>query len=75
MPGESRAKPSRFRSPSGASGSDSKGSFLANEHKEFEMAHTLNEFIAFTKGCEYLVILGYLLIFISFWRFLTYRDK
>jgi hypothetical protein len=39
------------------------------------MPHTLNEFIAFTKGCEYLVILGYLVLFISFWRFLTYRDK
>jgi hypothetical protein len=39
------------------------------------MPQTLLEFLALTKGNEYWVILVYLLLFISFWRFLTYREK
>ena len=39
------------------------------------MPHILHEFFTMTKGMEYLVVLAYLFVFISFWRFLTYRDK
>jgi hypothetical protein len=39
------------------------------------MPHTLVEFITLTQGNEYIVILVFLLLFISFWRFLTYREK
>ncbi len=39
------------------------------------MPHTLHEFITLTKGNEYFVIVAFLLVFISFWRFLTYREK
>jgi hypothetical protein len=39
------------------------------------MPHTLVEFIALTKGYEYIIILVFLLLMISFWRFLTYREK
>ncbi|MGB9615731.1 MAG: sulfate respiration complex protein HmcD [Desulfomonilaceae bacterium] len=39
------------------------------------MPSTLIELYTMTKGLEYVVIGAYLLLFISFWRFLTYRDK
>jgi hypothetical protein len=39
------------------------------------MPKILLEFIALTKGYEYIVILVFLLLAISFWRFLTYREK
>ncbi len=39
------------------------------------MPHIVHEFLTLTKGNEYWVILVYLLLFISFWRFLTYREK
>lgn len=39
------------------------------------MPHSIFEFIALTKGHEYIVILVFLLVLISFWRFLTYREK
>ena len=39
------------------------------------MPHILHEFYQYTKGMEYLVVVIYLFVFISFWRFLTYREK
>jgi hypothetical protein len=39
------------------------------------MPHILHEFFALTKGYEYIIILLFLLVAISFWRFLTYREK
>lgn len=39
------------------------------------MPQILVDFVALTKGYEYIVIAVYLLVFISFWRFLTYRDR
>ncbi len=39
------------------------------------MPHILHEFYILTKGMEYLVVIIYLFVFISFWRFLTYREK
>lgn len=43
--------------------------------KEREMPNILHEFYTLTKGMEYLVVIAYLFLFISFWRFLTYREK
>jgi len=43
--------------------------------KEAQMPNILHEFYTLTKGMEYLVVLVYLFVFISFWRFLTYKDK
>ena len=43
--------------------------------KETSMPNTLHEFFTFTKGIEYVVVVAYLFLFISFWRFLTYREK
>jgi hypothetical protein len=43
--------------------------------KEAIMPNILHEFYTYTKGIEYLVVLIYLFGFISFWRFLTYKDK
>ncbi len=42
---------------------------------EATMPNILHEFYTLTKGMEYLVVIIYLCVFISFWRFLTYRDK
>ncbi|MDA8406462.1 MAG: hypothetical protein M0T73_06360 [Deltaproteobacteria bacterium] len=39
------------------------------------MPQTLLDLYSLTKGTEYIVIGVYLLLFISFWRFLTYKDK
>lgn len=39
------------------------------------MPHILHEFFTFTKGMEYIVVLIYLFVFISFWRFLTRQEK
>jgi hypothetical protein len=39
------------------------------------MPNILHEFFVLTKGMEYLVVIIYLVGFISFWRFLTYREK
>ncbi len=39
------------------------------------MPNTLHELLALTKGNEYIIILVFLLVFISFWRFLTYKEK
>ncbi|MEW6138664.1 MAG: sulfate respiration complex protein HmcD [Thermodesulfobacteriota bacterium] len=39
------------------------------------MPNILHEFYTLTKGMEYLVVIAYLFLFISFWRFLTYREK
>jgi hypothetical protein len=39
------------------------------------MPETLLQLLTLTKGNEYWVILIYLLLFISFWRFLTYKEK
>ena len=39
------------------------------------MPHSILEFLTLTKGNEYWVILIYLLLFISFWRFLNYKEK
>ena len=39
------------------------------------MPNILHEFYTLTKGMEYLVVLIYLFLFISFWRFLTHKDK
>lgn len=39
------------------------------------MANILHEFYILTKESEYVVMIIYLLTFISFWRFLTYREK
>ena len=39
------------------------------------MLNILHEFFTYTKGMEYLVVIIYLFVFISFWRFLTYREK
>ena len=39
------------------------------------MVHTLHELFTYTKGVEYVVVIIYLFVFISFWRFLTYREK
>jgi len=43
--------------------------------KEASMPNILHEFFVLTKGMEYLVVIIYLFVFISFWRFLTYREK
>jgi len=50
---------------------------ITRRYKEEErvMPHILHEFYTLTKGMEYLVVIVYLLLFISFWRFLTYKDK
>ncbi|MCL5124725.1 MAG: DNA-binding protein [Deltaproteobacteria bacterium] len=39
------------------------------------MPNTLLDLYSLTKGSEYVVIGGFLFLFISFWRFLTYKDK
>lgn len=39
------------------------------------MPNILHEFFTQTKEMEYLVIVIYLFVFISFWRFLTYKEK
>lgn len=39
------------------------------------MPQTLHEFLTLTKGNEYIVIVAFLVILISFWRFLTYKEK
>jgi hypothetical protein len=39
------------------------------------MPHILHEFYTWTKGIEYIVVIIYLFAFISFWRFLTYKEK
>lgn len=39
------------------------------------MPNILHEFYQYTKGMEYLVVILYLFVFISFWRFLTYKEK
>ena len=39
------------------------------------MPNTLVQFLTVTKGNEYWVILIFLLLFVSFWRFLTHREK
>lgn len=49
--------------------------FPAADGKEKTMPNILHEFYTFTKGIEYLVVIIYLFVFISFWRFLTYREK
>jgi len=33
---------------------------------------TLQDFLTLTKGIEYLIAIGFLLIFIVFWKFLSY---
>lgn len=39
------------------------------------MPHILWEFFTHTKEMEYLIVITYLFLFISFWRFLTYKDR
>ncbi|MGA8832237.1 MAG: sulfate respiration complex protein HmcD [Desulfomonilaceae bacterium] len=39
------------------------------------MLNILQEFYTHTKEMEYLVVIIYLFVFISFWRFLTYKEK
>ena len=39
------------------------------------MPNILHEFLTFTKGVEYLVVIIFLFLFISYWRLLTYKDK
>jgi hypothetical protein len=39
------------------------------------MPHTILEYLTLTKGNEYWTILIYMFLFISFWRFLTYKEK
>ncbi|MGC8658348.1 MAG: sulfate respiration complex protein HmcD [Desulfomonilaceae bacterium] len=39
------------------------------------MPSTLVALYSLTKGSEYIVIAGFLVLFLSFWRFLTYKDK
>ena len=39
------------------------------------MLNILQEFYTHTKETEYLVVIIYLFVFISFWRFLTYKEK
>jgi hypothetical protein len=48
---------------------------LQHGRKEAPMPNILHEFYVLTKGMEYLVVIIYLFVFISFWRFLTYREK
>lgn len=43
--------------------------------QEETMPNILHEFYILTKGMEYLIVIVYLFVFISFWRFLTYREK
>ncbi len=40
-----------------------------------EGIHTLNEFMMHTKGVLYLLGVGYLILFVGFWRFVHDRDK
>lgn len=40
-----------------------------------ETIHTLQEFMTQTKGIIYILALGYLIGFVSFWRFLNRRQK
>lgn len=37
--------------------------------------HTLQEFMTFTKGVTYIIIVVALVGFTAFWRFLTDRDE
>jgi hypothetical protein len=46
-----------------------------SEQKEKKMPNILHEFYTLTKGMEYLIVIVYLFLFISFWRFLTYKEK
>ncbi len=39
------------------------------------MPNILHEFYTLTKVVEYLIVIIYLFVFISFWRFLTYKEK
>jgi hypothetical protein len=36
---------------------------------------TLQEFFLHTKGVTYLLLVGYLLLFVWFWRYLTDREQ
>jgi hypothetical protein len=40
-----------------------------------EGIHTLNEFLMHTKGMLYLLGIGYLILFVGFWRFVHDREK
>ena len=40
-----------------------------------EGIHTLNEFLMHTKGMLYLLGVGYLVIFVAFWKFLHDREN
>ncbi len=37
--------------------------------------HSLQEFMSYTKGMLYLLGVGYLVIFIAFWKFLHDREN
>ncbi len=37
--------------------------------------HTLHEFVAATKGTEYLIAITFLIVFPIFWIFLTQKKK
>jgi hypothetical protein len=72
-PGKRRAPDSRAYSAGHGNQIVSRfGNFPA---KEGTMPNILHEFYTLTKGMEYLVLIIYLFVFISFWRFLTYKDK